>query len=105
MKRLLLVLGGVFLITALGPVPSANAWWWHRHSNSNSSAKSSKSSSAKTPKSPKAHKSPKSPKQPKSHHEKSHADTGSHLYNFPHSVGWRRNTPGPAGAGAESVTK
>ena len=103
MKRLLLVLGGVFLITALGPVPSANAWWWHHLSNS--SSKSAKSSSAKTPKAPKSPKAHKSPKSPKFHHQKSHADNGNHLYNFPHSVGWHRNTPGPAGAGAETITK
>ena len=98
MKRLLLVICFTLALDALGPISSATgpSWPFHRHH---------KDAAPKTPKPAKA-KSEKSKKslfhrqksQDKAREESARAETG--VSPGPKSVGWHRQTPGPAGAGA-----
>ena len=98
MKRLLLVVCFTLALGALGPVSAAvgPSWPFHRHH---------KDAAPKTPKPAKA-KSEKSKKslfhrqksQDKAREESARAETG--VSPGPKSVGWRRQSPGPAGAGA-----
>jgi len=100
MKKLLLATCFTLALATLGPVSSAATagWPFHRHH---------KDAAAKTPKPAKA----KSEKSKKSlfHHEKSNdkareqsarAEVAAGVSPGPKSVGWRHQTPGPAGAGA-----
>jgi hypothetical protein len=100
MKKLVLATCFTLALATLGPVSSAatTGWPFHRHH---------KDAAPKTPKPAKA----KSEKSRKSlfHHEKSNdkareqsarAEVAAGVSPGPKSVGWRHQTPGPAGAGA-----
>jgi hypothetical protein len=84
MKRLPLALVAILMFT-FGPIPSARAWWWHRHHDPPlAGVGADKKSTVK-----------KAPREAR-HHEKP-----VHIYNKPRSFGWwHHDTPGPMGAGA-----
>jgi hypothetical protein len=97
MKKLLLIAG---FVLALGPLSLASAaagpgWPFHRHHKD------------KAPAAPKAEKPPKTKKsmfhrqksEDKAREQSARAEAG--VSPGPKSVGWRHQTPGPAGAGAK----
>jgi hypothetical protein len=96
MKKLLLIAG---FVLALGTLSSASAaagpgWPFHRHHKD------------KAPAAPKAEKPPKTKKsmfhrqksQDEAREQSARAEAG--VSPGPKSVGWRHQTPGPAGAGS-----
>jgi hypothetical protein len=101
MKKLLLTAG---FVLALGTLSSASAaagpsWPFHRHHKDKAPA----AAKAEHPKKDKAEKSKKSlfhrqKSQDKAREESARAEAG--VSPGPKSVGWRHQTPGPAGAGA-----
>ena len=112
MKRLLLGLCGVLLLSAIGPVPRASAWWlWHRHhKNTGKASASAGDPAAATASTPAPGPAPAPAHMQKrhwwnrQHHEKPSAATAQNgviTTPGPRSVGWWHKGPGPAGAGAE----
>jgi len=102
MKKLLLTAG---FVLALGTLSSAAAaagpgWPFHRHHKDNApaAAKAEKPAKVKSEKSRKSlfhrHKS-----EDKAREQSARAEAG--VSPGPKSVGWRHQTPGPAGAGAK----
>lgn len=98
MKRLLLTACFALALGTLGAASAAAGptWPWHRHHKE------------KAPAAVKAEKPPKS-KKSLFHRQKSHdkareqsaqAEVAAGVSPGPKSVGWRRQSPGPAGAGA-----
>jgi hypothetical protein len=101
MKKLLLAACFTFALGMLGPVSAAAgpSWPFHRHHKDKAPA----AAKAEHPKKDKAEKSKRSlfhrqKSQDKAREESARAETG--VSPGPKSVGWRHQTPGPAGAGA-----
>ncbi len=99
MKRLLLVICFTLALGALGPVSAAtgSVWPFHRHHKDPAAAKASKPAKVKSEKGKKSlfH---RQKSQDKAREESARAEAG--VSPGPKSVGWRHQTPGPAGAGA-----
>jgi len=99
MKRLLLVICFTLGLGALGPVSAAtgSVWPFHRHHKDPAAAKASKPAKVKSEKGKKSlfH---RQKSQDKAREESARAEAG--VSPGPKSVGWRHQTPGPAGAGA-----
>ncbi|HKM67865.1 MAG TPA: hypothetical protein VJX70_11915 [Candidatus Acidoferrum sp.] len=96
MKRLFLAVCCVLALSTLGPVSAASAHGWPFHRHHKDAAAADASHAAK-------------PKKAKSHREKSsdkarekaaRKEVVAGVSPGPKSVGWRHQTPGPAGAGA-----
>ena len=101
MKRLLLGLCGVLVLSAIGPVPRASAWWlWHRHHKSAANA-SSGSGAEPVPAPAPAPMQKRSRWQHHRHEKASVAQNGVVTTAGPRSIGFWHKHPGPAGAGAE----
>ena len=101
MKKLFLAACFTFALATLGPVASAAGpvWPFHRHHKDKAPA----AAKAEKPAKVKSEKSKKSlfhrqKSQDKAREESARAETG--VSPGPKSVGWRRQSPGPAGAGA-----
>jgi len=101
MKKLLLVICFTIALGTLGPVSAAtgSVWPFHRHHKDPAAAKASKPPKSKSEKGKKSF----------FHHERSNdkareqsarSEVAAGVSPGPKSVGWRRQTPGPAGAGA-----
>ena len=111
MKRLLLGLCGVLLLSAIGPVPRASAWWlWHRHHKNAAKPSASASdpaagtASTSAPAPAPSHMQKHSRWWHHQHHDKAAtatAQNGVVTTPGPRSMGWWHKHPGPAGAGAE----
>jgi hypothetical protein len=106
MKRLLLVICFTLALGALGPVSAAagHDWPWHRHHKDPAAAKASKPEKNKMDKS-KPEKGKKSlfhrqKSQDKAREKSAREEVAAGVSPGPKSVGWRHQTPGPAGAGA-----
>ncbi|HXX17652.1 MAG TPA: hypothetical protein VEJ47_22320 [Candidatus Eremiobacteraceae bacterium] len=84
MKRLILGVCALLLLT-FGPVPSASAWWWHHK------AKPADATGAG------ASKKDKKTKVERTKHSR---ENHTPLYTKPKSRGWRHHSPGPMGAGS-----
>ncbi len=99
MKRLLLVICFTLALGALGPVSAAtgSVWPFHRHHKDPAAAKANKPAKVKSEKGKKSlfH---RQKSQDKAREESARAEAG--VSPGPKSVGWRHQTPGPAGAGA-----
>ena len=99
MKRLLLVICFTLALGALGPASAAtgSVWPFHRHHKDPGAAKASKPAKVKSEKGKKSlfH---RQKSQDKAREESARAEAG--VSPGPKSVGWRHQTPGPAGAGA-----
>jgi hypothetical protein len=102
MKKLLLVICFALALGTLGPVSAATGtiWPFHRHHKDPAAAKASKPAKSKSEKGKKSF----------FHHERSNdkareqsarSEVAAGVSPGPKSVGWRRQTPGPAGAGAK----
>jgi hypothetical protein len=111
MKKLLLVICFTLALGMLGPVSAAagHDWPWHRHHKDPAAAKASKSEKAKSEKAkPEKAKSEKGKKslfhrgksQDKAREKSAREEVAAGVSPGPKSVGWRRQSPGPAGAGA-----
>jgi hypothetical protein len=101
MKKLLLATCFTLALATLGPVSAAAGpiWPLHRHHKDKAPA----AAKPEHPKKDKAEKSKKSlfhrqKSQDKAREQSARAETG--VSPGPKSVGWRHQTPGPAGAGA-----
>jgi len=101
MKKLLLAACFTLALATLGPVSAAAgpSWPFHRHHKDKAPA-----AKAEHPKKDKAENNKKSlfhrgKSQDKAREESARAEAG--VSPGPKSVGWRRQTPGPAGAGAK----
>ena len=101
MKKLLLVICFALALGTLGPVSAAtgSVWPFHRHHKDPAAAKASKPPKSKSEKGKKSF----------FHHERSNdkareqsarSEVAAGVSPGPKSVGWRRQSPGPAGAGA-----
>jgi hypothetical protein len=101
MKKLLLTAGFVFALGTLGPVSAAAgpSWPFHRHHKDKAPATAKAEKPAKV-KSEKSRKSlfHRGKSQDKAREQSARAEAG--ISPGPKSVGWRHQTPGPAGAGA-----
>jgi hypothetical protein len=102
MKRLLLVVCFTLALGTLGPVSAAAGpnWPFHRHHKDKAPA----AAKAEKPAKVKSEKSKKSlfhrqKSQDNARAESARAEAG--VSPGPKSVGWRHQTPGPAGAGAK----
>jgi len=96
MKKLLLAICFVLVLSILGPVSVASGhdWPWHRHAKDPAATKAEKP--AKTKK-PFFH---RGKSQDKARENSAHEEVAAGVSPGPKSVGWRHQTPGPAGAGA-----
>src|SRR5215470_17805011 len=96
MKKSLLVACFIFALFALGSVSAAAGpkWPWHRHNKEKAPA------AAKTEKPPKSKKSMFHRQKSEDKAREQSARTEAGVSPGPKSVGWRRQSPGPAGAGA-----
>ena len=96
MKKLLLAACFTIALGTLSPISAAAgpSWPFHRHHKDNAPA------AAKAEKPPKTRKSMfhRSKSQDKAREQSARAEAG--VTPGPKSVGWRRQIPGPAGAGA-----
>ena len=106
MKRLLLIVCSTLALGALGPVSAAtgSVWPFHRHHKDPAAAKANKPEKNKTDKS-KSEKGKKSlfhrgKSQDKLREKSAREEVAAGVSPGPKSVGWRRQSPGPAGAGA-----
>jgi hypothetical protein len=101
MKRLLLVICFTLALGALGPVSAASGsvWPFHRHHKDPAAAKASKPEKSKSEKSKKSlfH---RGKSHDKAREQSARAEVAAGVSPGPKSVGWRHQTPGPAGAGA-----
>jgi hypothetical protein len=97
MKKLLLAICFVLVLSIPGPVSAASIhdWPWHRHAKDPAATKAEKP--AKTKK-PFFH---RGKSQDKARENSAHAEVAAGVSPGPKSVGWRHQTPGPAGAGAQ----
>jgi hypothetical protein len=102
MKKLLLVICFTLALGTLGSVSAAasTGWPFHRHHKDPAAAKASKPAKIKS----------EHGKKSLFHHEKSNdkareksarAEVAAGFSPGPKSVGWRHQSPGPAGAGAK----
>ena len=102
MKRLLLVVCFALALGTLGPVSAATTgsiWPFHRHHKDPAAAKASKPAKSKSEKNKKSffhH----GKSDDKAREQSARAEVAAGVSPGPKSVGWRRQTPGPAGAGA-----
>jgi hypothetical protein len=98
MKKFLLAACFSIALGTLGPISTAAgpSWPFHRHHKDNAPA------AAKAEKPPKTKKSMfhRSKSQDKAREQSAHAEVAAGISPGPKSVGWRHQTPGPAGAGA-----
>jgi len=103
MKRLLLGLCGVLVLSAIGPVPRASAWWlWHRHHKDAKTGANTPGTATSDATAPAPAPMQKHSRWHRSHHQKAAvAQNGVMTTPGPRSVGWWHKQPGPAGAGAE----
>jgi hypothetical protein len=96
MKKFLLAACFTIALGTLGPISAAAgpSWPFHRHHKDNAPA------AAKAEKPPKTKKSMfhRSKSQDKAREQSARTEAG--VSPGPKSVGWRHQTPGPAGAGA-----
>ena len=96
MKKLLLAACFTFALGTLGPVSAAASpdWPWHRHHKDPAAAKPIRSEKSK--------KSwlHRGKSQDKAREQSARAEVAAGVSPGPKSVGWRHQTPGPAGAGA-----
>jgi hypothetical protein len=101
MKRLLLVICFTLVLGALGPDSAAAGrdWPWHRHHKDASAAKASKPEKIKSEKGKKSLFHRKT-SQDKAREKSAREEVAAGASPGPKSVGWHRQTPGPAGAGA-----
>ena len=102
MKKLLLATCFTLALATLGPVSAAatgTIWPLHRHHKDKAAA----APKAEHPKKDKAEKSKKSLFHRQKHEDNARAESAraeAGVSPGPKSVGWRHQTPGPAGAGA-----
>jgi hypothetical protein len=98
MKKLVLVACFAFALGTLGPVSAAagHDWPWHRHHKDRAPA------AAKTERPAKSRKSlfHRQRSQDKAREKSARAEVAAGVSPGPKSVGWRHQSPGPAGAGA-----
>jgi len=103
MKKLLLATCFTFALGMLGPVSAAAgpSWPFHRHHKDKAPAAAKAEKPAKV-KSEKSRKSlfHRQKSQDKAREQSARAEVAAGVSPGPKSVGWRRQTPGPAGAGA-----
>ena len=99
MKKLLLATCFTFALGTLAPVSAAEGpgWPFHRHHKDKAPA------AAKAEKPPKTKKSMfhRQKSQDKAREQSARQEAAAGVSPGPKSVGWRRQTPGPAGAGAK----
>jgi len=99
MKKLLLATCFTFALGTLAPVSAAAGpgWPFHRHHKDKAPA------AAKAEKPPKTKKSMfhRQKSQDKAREQSARQEAAAGVSPGPKSVGWRRQTPGPAGAGAK----
>jgi hypothetical protein len=102
MKRLFLVVCFTLGLGMLGPVSAAagHDWPWHRHHKDPAAAKASKPAKIKSEKGKKSlfH---RGKSQDKAREKSAREEVAAGVSPGPKSVGWRHQTPGPAGAGAK----
>jgi hypothetical protein len=101
MKRLLLVVCFALALGALGPVSAAatgTIWPLHRHHKDKAPAPKVEHPKKSKPDSGKRSLFHRGKSQDKARAESARAEAG--VSPGPKSVGWRRQSPGPAGAGA-----
>ncbi|HXJ12096.1 MAG TPA: hypothetical protein VNH19_07475 [Candidatus Limnocylindrales bacterium] len=98
MKKLFLAACFTFALAALGPVASAAGpgWPFHRHHKDKAPAAAKAEKPAKNKKSM-FH---RQKSQDKTREQSANAEVAAGVSPGPKSVGWRRQSPGPAGAGA-----
>jgi hypothetical protein len=96
MKRLLFVICCVLVLSTFGPISaaSASAWPFHRHHKDPAAANAAP---AEKPKKAKSH---REKSQAKAREKSARQEVAANVSPGPKSVGWFRQTPGPAGAGA-----
>ena len=101
MKRFLLVVCFTLALGMLGPVSAAagHDWPWHRQHKDPAAAKTSKPAKIKSEKGKKSlfH---REKSRDKAREKSARAEVAAGVSPGPKSVGWRHQTPGPAGAGA-----
>jgi len=104
MKRLLLVVCFTLALGTLGPVSAAAGpgWPFHRHHKDKAPAAAKAEKPAKV-KSEKSRKSlfHRGKSQDKAREQSARQEAAAGVSPGPKSVGWRHQTPGPAGAGAK----
>jgi hypothetical protein len=98
MKKFLLAACFTLALGTLGPVSSASAsvWPFHRHHKEKAPAAAKAEKHAKTKKSM-FH---RQKSQDKAREQSAKAEVAAGVSLGPKSIGWRRKSPGPAGAGA-----
>ncbi len=96
MKRLVLTICCALALSTLGPVSavSAHGWPFHRHHKDSTAAKAG---GAEKPKKAKSH---REKSRDKAREKSARQEVAAGVSPGPKSVGWRHQTPGPAGAGA-----
>jgi hypothetical protein len=102
MKKLLLVICFTLALGTLGPVSAAAgpSWPFHRHHKDPAAAKASKPAKNKSEKGKKSlfH---REKSRDKARDKSAREEVAAGVSPGPKSVGWRHQTPGPAGAGAK----
>jgi hypothetical protein len=101
MKKLFLVICFTLALGTLGSVSAAasTGWPFHRHHKDPAAAKTSKPAKTKSENGKKSffHRGRSNDK---AREQSARAEVAAGVSPGPKSVGWRRQTPGPAGAGA-----
>ena len=101
MKRLLLVICFALALGTLGPVSAAAGHDspWHRHNKNSAAAKADHPAKSKPEKGKKSlfH---REKSRDKAREKSAREEVAAGVSPGPKSVGWRHQTPGPAGAGA-----